>query len=133
MALALPEPQLIDPFGGAADLAASVLRTPTGPHASFGDDPLRMMRAARFVAGYGLAPEEGLVAAVTEMRDRIDIVSPERITEDVIRGVAPDLAGPTFYGSGPEPMVKTLEAMLSDLGVPDAHVKRDYFPGYEWS
>ena len=83
MALALPEPQLIDPFGGAADLAASVLRTPTGPHASFGDDPLRMMRAARFVAGYGLAPEEGLVAAVTEMRDRIDIVSPERIRDEL--------------------------------------------------
>src|SRR5690606_18544593 len=54
MALAVPEPQLIDPFGGAADLAAGVLRTPTGPEDSFGDDPLRMMRAARFIAGYGL-------------------------------------------------------------------------------
>lgn len=83
MALALPTPELIDPFGGAADLASGVLRTPTGPHASFGDDPLRMMRAARFVAGYGLVPEEGLLDAVVEMRDRLDIVSPERIRDEL--------------------------------------------------
>ncbi|QGG96884.1 CCA tRNA nucleotidyltransferase [Actinomarinicola tropica] len=83
MALALPEPELIDPFGGAADLAAGVLRTPTGPHASFSDDPLRMMRAARFVAGYGLTPEDGLVEAVVEMRERLDIVSPERIRDEL--------------------------------------------------
>jgi len=50
MALSLPEPELIDPFGGAADLAAHVLRTPSGPEVSFADDPLRMMRAARFIA-----------------------------------------------------------------------------------
>ena len=56
MALALPEPRFVDPFGGAADLAARVLRTPQAPQVSFGDDPLRMLRAARFVAGFGLEP-----------------------------------------------------------------------------
>jgi len=69
MALALPEasssePVLIDPFDGAVDLAMGRLRTPLAPEVSFNDDPLRMMRAARFLAGYGLMPEPALVAAV---------------------------------------------------------------------
>jgi ferredoxin-NADP reductase len=61
------------------------------------------------------------------------VVSPARVTEDVIRSVASDPAHLTFYASGPEPLVKALEDILSRMGVPDAHVKRDYFPGYEWS
>ena len=64
MALALPEPQLVDPFNGAADLAARVLRTPLTPEISFTDDPLRMLRAARFVAGLGLEPAPELVSAM---------------------------------------------------------------------
>ncbi|MGY6500785.1 MAG: CCA tRNA nucleotidyltransferase [Acidimicrobiales bacterium] len=83
MALSLPEPELIDPFGGAADLASGTLRTPSGPAVSFSDDPLRMMRAARFIAGYGLAPEPGLVDAVREMADRIEIVAAERIRDEL--------------------------------------------------
>ena len=83
MALSLPEPELIDPFGGAADLAAGVLRTPSGPETSFDDDPLRMMRAARFIAGYGLTPEDGLRDAVVAMADRIDIVSAERVRDEL--------------------------------------------------
>jgi poly(A) polymerase len=83
MALALPELELIDPFDGAADLAAGRLRTPLEPHESFSDDPLRMMRAARFLAGYGLAPSEELVRAVTEMGDRLAIVSAERIRDEL--------------------------------------------------
>ncbi|MEO9223388.1 MAG: CCA tRNA nucleotidyltransferase, partial [Acidimicrobiales bacterium] len=74
MALSLPAPELIDPFGGAADLAAGRLHTPLGPHQSFSDDPLRMMRAARFIAGYGLVPEPELTLAVQEGADRITIV-----------------------------------------------------------
>jgi ferredoxin-NADP reductase len=46
--------------------------------------------------------------------------------------VAPDLAKPTFHISGPEPFVEAVGSMLSGFGVPDAHVKRDYFPGYDW-
>lgn len=82
MAIELPEPRLIDPFGGAADLAARTLRTPLSPAESFTDDPLRMLRAARFVAGYGLRPVDDLVAAVTELRERLSIVSPERIRDE---------------------------------------------------
>jgi len=79
MALALPDPELIDPFGGAADLAAGVLRTPLAPEVSFTDDPLRMLRAARFIAGYGLVPQPALVEAVGRLHERLEIVSPERI------------------------------------------------------
>ena len=58
------EPPLVDPFGGMHDLAARVLRTPLAPETSFSDDPLRMLRAARFIARYDLRPEPGLEVAV---------------------------------------------------------------------
>ncbi len=85
MALRLPNLRLIDPFNGLDDLAAGVLRTPVGPEVSFGDDPLRMLRAARFVAGYGLAPEEDLVAAIKAGHARLSIVSAERIRGELDR------------------------------------------------
>ena len=83
MALALPEPLLIDPFDGAADLAASRLRTPLAPEESFSDDPLRMLRAARFLAGYDLEPDADVVEAVHRMHDRLEIVSAERIRDEL--------------------------------------------------
>jgi poly(A) polymerase len=76
-------PALIDPFGGAADLFAKRLRTPLGPDVSFNDDPLRMLRAARFIAGYELTPEPELVEAVTATRHRLEIVSAERIHDEL--------------------------------------------------
>jgi poly(A) polymerase len=83
MAVALPEPQLIDPFEGAADLAAQRLRTPRSPTESFTDDPLRMMRAARFIAGYGLEPVPELVETVRELHERLEIVSAERVRDEL--------------------------------------------------
>lgn len=83
MALALPEPRLIDPFDGAGDLAAQRLRTPLSPTESFTDDPLRMMRAARFIAGYGLEPTPELVGGVRDLHDRLAIVSAERIRDEL--------------------------------------------------
>ncbi|MEU2449163.1 CCA tRNA nucleotidyltransferase [Streptomyces sp. NPDC012765] len=79
MALALPEQQFIDPHGGLEDLAAGVLRTPGTPEDSFSDDPLRMLRAARFAAqlDFEVAPE--VVAAMKAMSERIEIVSAERV------------------------------------------------------
>ncbi len=85
MALALPEPRLVDPHGGAEDLANRRLRTPQSPEVSFGDDPLRMLRAARFVAGFGLTPDADLVAAIEAMRHRLEIVSVERIRDELER------------------------------------------------
>jgi poly(A) polymerase len=82
MALSLPDLQLIDPFDGVGDLAAGRLRTPLSPEESFTDDPLRMLRAARFIAGYRLNPEPALVDAVNAMRARLDIVSDERVRDE---------------------------------------------------
>jgi len=83
MAIELPEPRLVDPFDGAADLAARRLRTPLAPEVSFLDDPLRMLRAARFVAGYFLVPDADLVAAIEEHGSRMEIVSAERIRDEL--------------------------------------------------
>ena len=76
-------PNLVDPFGGAPDLATRILRTPLSPEVSFSDDPLRMLRAARFIARYQLQPDPDLVAAVTTMHGRLEIVSAERIRDEL--------------------------------------------------
>jgi poly(A) polymerase len=83
MALSLPDLTMIDPFDGLADLAAGRLRTPLSPEESFTDDPLRMLRAARFLAGYGLVPDQELVDAVTRLRSRLEIISDERIRAEL--------------------------------------------------
>jgi poly(A) polymerase len=83
LALALGDPVLVDPFDGLADLGAKRLRTPMAPQISFEDDPLRMLRAARFVATLGVEPVPEVVAAMAEMRERLDIVSAERIRDEL--------------------------------------------------
>ncbi len=84
MALSLPEPELVDPFGGVEDLLIHKrLRTPLDPETSFLDDPLRMMRAARFTASLGLEPEPQLTAAVEHLRGRLEVVSAERIRDEL--------------------------------------------------
>ena len=85
MALSLPDARLVDPFGGTADLAAKVLRTPLSAEESFSDDPLRMLRAARFLTRYDLKPDDELVAAVESMGERLAIVSAERIRDELDR------------------------------------------------
>jgi poly(A) polymerase len=93
------DPALVDPYGGAADLAAGVLRTPLAPQISFGDDPLRMLRAARFIARFGLAPAADLVAAVVTSAQRLEIVSGERIRDELDKLLVLDRpsAGLWFY------------------------------------
>jgi poly(A) polymerase len=83
MALRLPDAVLVDPFDGAVDLAAGRLRTPLAPEVSFTDDPLRMLRAARFVARFGLVPDAELVASVEALRERLEIVSTERVRDEL--------------------------------------------------
>jgi poly(A) polymerase len=90
-------PELIDPFGGVGDLAARVLRTPLAPEISFSDDPLRMLRAARFLAGYGLVPEPELAAAVRSMVGRLDIVSAERVRDELGKLLVVDDPSPGLW------------------------------------
>jgi poly(A) polymerase len=97
MALSLPDLQLIDPFDGVADLAASRLRTPLPPEESFSDDPLRMVRAARFIAGYGLAPDQEVMDAVCTMRARLDIVSDERVRDELDKLLTVDKPAEGFW------------------------------------
>jgi poly(A) polymerase len=83
MAVQLPDGAFVDPYGGVKALAAGVLDTPLEPDTSFSDDPLRMIRAARFVAQLRVRPADRVVDAMRAMADRIEIVSAERIRDEL--------------------------------------------------
>lgn len=72
-----------DPFGGLEDLRAGIIRTPTDPDVTFSDDPLRMMRAIRFSTQLNFFIEETTYASIARNKDRITIVSQERVTEEL--------------------------------------------------
>ncbi|WP_419924692.1 CCA tRNA nucleotidyltransferase [Candidatus Poriferisocius sp.] len=143
MAVELPDGELIDPFGGADDLAARRLLTPLDPAETFSDDPLRMLRAARFTAQFELTAEPPLVAAMKVMADRLAIVADERIRDELDRllalpnpvpgfglvfetGVAERVLGPVTDGNaalgrleraGDDPIPR-LAVLLADVGTP---------------
>ena len=83
MALRLPERQLVDPWGGLDDLLARRISTPGAPEVSFGDDPLRMLRAARFTSQLGFTVADDTVRAMAELAPRLEIVSVERISDEL--------------------------------------------------
>ncbi len=83
MAVSIPDGVFVDPYGGLEDLYEQVLRTPAAPEISFSDDPLRMLRAARFAARLGLRPVPEVVRAMTELAPRLEIVSAERIRDEL--------------------------------------------------
>ena len=85
MALRLPEKVFVDPFNGLRDLMDGVLRTPGKPEDSFSDDPLRMMRGARFVAQLEFEIEPETFAAMSSMAERIEIISAERIHDELVK------------------------------------------------
>ena len=109
MAARLPDHELVDPFGGLQDLRDKVLRTPGRPEDSFGDDPLRILRAARFVAELGLAPVPELRVAMTELAPRLEIVSVERISAELSKLLLAERTG------GPSAGI----ALLVETGVAD--------------
>lgn len=111
-AIEIPGPALHDPYNGLADLAAGVLRTPLSPEVSFTDDPLRMMRAARFIARFGLTPSPGLESAAADLADRLPIVSVERVSDELERLLALPGPGPGL-------------AFLADTGLL-GHIIRPY-------
>ncbi|WJL94212.1 CCA tRNA nucleotidyltransferase [Microbacterium sp. ET2] len=85
MALRVPSCTLVDPTGGVEDLVGQRLRTPGDPRVSFGDDPLRMLRAARFASQLEFDVDTDTVAAMGELRDTLSIVSPERIQGELVK------------------------------------------------
>ncbi len=85
MALRLPGQVLVDPSGGLDDLLAGRLTTPASPEISFGDDPLRMLRAVRFTAQLGFTVDAQTVEAMGRMASRLEIVSVERIADELTK------------------------------------------------
>ncbi|WP_306211492.1 CCA tRNA nucleotidyltransferase [Actinoplanes sp. RD1] len=82
MAVSLPGHEFTDPYGGVADLAAQLIRTPSRPEESFGDDPLRMLRAARFAAKLKFTVDPATLAAMTAMAADLDRITAERIRDE---------------------------------------------------
>jgi poly(A) polymerase len=107
MAARLPGHELVDPYGGLADLRERVLRTPASPEESFDADPLRILRAARFVAQLGFTPRPELRAAMTALAPRLSIISAERISAELSKLLLSALPG------GPAAGI----ALLVDTGV----------------
>ena len=97
MALRLPDLELIDPFGGLGDVMAKVLRTPLEVDISFTDDPLRMLRAARFAAQLGFTPAGEVVEAMERLRGRLAIVSAERIRDELDKLMVADDPSPGLW------------------------------------
>jgi poly(A) polymerase len=96
MAARLPGYDLVDPFGGLADLQARLLRTPASPQESFDADPLRILRAARFTAQLGFAISPETRAAMTELAPRLAIVSAERVGSELAKLLlSPRSGGPS--------------------------------------
>ena len=94
MAVRLPEGEFEDPFGGVKALAAQLLDTPRDPELAFSDDPLRMLRAGRFMSTLEMTPAPRVVDAIRAMHDRLSIVSAERIADELgklLLGVKPSL------------------------------------------
>ena len=79
------KPEFIDVYNGLADLSAKTLRTPVSPEQSFSDDPLRMMRAARFAAQLNFEVADDALKAMQDMADRINIISAERVRDEFIK------------------------------------------------
>ncbi|WP_458112572.1 CCA tRNA nucleotidyltransferase [Arthrobacter sp. R1-13] len=116
MALRLPSLELVDPFGGVRDLHASLLATPGAPETSFSDDPLRMMRAARFASQLGVSVHEDVRLAMTRMAERITIISAERVRDELVKLVC-----------GPQPRVGVdllVETGLAEFVLPEVSALR---------
>lgn len=86
--------RFVDPHGGLADLGARILRTPSAPEISFGDDPLRMMRAARFASQLNFDVEPATFAAMRQMAGRIEIISAERVRDELSKLLLTDAPRP---------------------------------------
>ena len=90
MAVRLADGQFVDPFDGLLDLAVRRLRTPGSPADSFSDDPLRMLRAARFASQLDMTVDPEAIEAMADMAERLDVVSPERIREELVKLIMSD-------------------------------------------
>ncbi|WP_416339625.1 CCA tRNA nucleotidyltransferase [Propionicimonas sp.] len=120
MALDMATGELLDPFGGLIDLEDQLIRTPAAPELSFSDDPLRIMRAARFTSQLGFVPVPEVVAAMRQMAPRLEIVSAERIRDELSKLLLTDNPRP-----GLNLLVETGVAALVLPELPALKMERD--------
>jgi poly(A) polymerase len=133
MAVALPDwkaPEaFVDLYGGLDDLAARLIRTPVTPEQSFGDDPLRMLRAARFASQLSFRVDPGVVAAMAAMSARLEIVSAERVREELTRlvlGADPRTGLELLVDTGlADPVLPELPALR--LEIDEHHQHKDVY------
>ncbi len=107
--------RIVDPFDGRGDLERGVIRTPLDPEKTFEDDPLRMMRAARFAAWFGFTIEDTTYHALEKMKDRLSIVSQERLTDEFLKILASSKPSVGFKIMQRTEMMKVVFPEISDL------------------
>lgn len=122
--------ELIDPFNGQVDLRDKIIRTPLDPMMTFDDDPLRIMRAIRFSAQLGFSIDEKTLAGIPAMKDRLAIISQERITEEFMKIVAspkPSIGLRLMFETGVMHIVFPEVAELSGVDQRQDHHHKDVF------
>lgn len=121
---------LLDPFGGRADIAARLLRTPLDPERTFEDDPLRILRAIRFAAQLGFTVSPETLAAVKKMRERLSVVSQERVTDEflkILRSPLPSVGLRLLFDTGVLHIVFPEIAQMAGVDQRKEHHHKDVF------
>jgi putative nucleotidyltransferase with HDIG domain len=121
---------LHDPFGGQRDIGQKTLRTPLDANITFGDDPLRILRAFRFASQLGFEIEESVIVAATKMRERLKIVSQERISDEFLKILAsprPSIGFVPMFETGVMEIVFQEVAQLSGVDQRQDHHHKDVF------
>ncbi|HTY12286.1 MAG TPA: CCA tRNA nucleotidyltransferase [Bacteroidota bacterium] len=122
--------EVTDPFDGQADLEARILRTPLDPSRTFTDDPLRIMRAVRFASQLGFSLEKETLEAIASMKDRLNIIAQERITDEfmkILSSPKPSVGLRLMFDTGVMNIVFPEVAELSGVDQRDDHHHKDVF------
>ena len=120
------ENELIDPYGGLKDLSQGIITTPISAEISFSDDPLRMLRACRFISSHGFTPDANTFDAIKKNTERIEIVSSERVRDELTKllvGTNPSLGIRAFVESGLSiKIMPELDQLKIEVEIGRAHV-----------
>jgi len=122
--------KLIDPFDGMTDIEQKLIRTPLEPNVTFSDDPLRMMRAIRFAAQLNFKIDAASLQAITENKDRIQIVSKERITDEINKimlSAKPSIGFEHLFNTGLLQIIFPEMANLHGVEIIDGKAHKDNF------
>lgn len=122
--------ELLDPFGGLIDLSNGIIRTPLDPEVTYSDDPLRMMRAIRFATQLGFTIEPKSLNAIREQKDRIRIISKERITDElnkIIGSKTPSTGFKLLRDTGLLPLIFPQMSQLEGVDTMNGKAHKDNF------